>query len=444
MDQGRIPLQPFGSPMTRLARWRGHDIRGDGFLGHVAQVASTLPEHRYALNLCDQRYPFMVAFAAAMQRGQTNLLPPSRAPLVVAAIAADYPDCYVLTEQVVEAPGLERHVISIDGAPGAGPGTVTVDGAHLAAIVFTSGSTGKAQPNPKGWADLVAGARLACARFGITADTTIVATVPPQHMYGLETSVLMSLVGGATSHGGRPFFPLDIREALDEVAAPRILVTTPFHLKACMEAGLAWPPLRFVISATAPLSAAIAEKAEAAFGCPVLEIYGCTEAGSLASRRTVEGNLWRLYDGLRLEGTERGALLRGGHLPEAVVLNDRIEIRDAHSFVLHGRNADLINIAGKRASLGDLNHKLNEIEGVSDGIFIFDDTGSDGRVARLTALVIAPGLSERALIDALAGRLDPAFLPRRIHYVDALPRNESGKLPRAKLLALLKRVRGSS
>lgn len=444
MDHGRIPLLPFGFPRRTLARWRGRDITGEDFLGHVAQVASTLPGYRYALNLCEQRYPFMVAFAAAMQRGQTNLLPPNRAPLVVAATAADYPDCYVLIDQAVEVPGLEQHVIGIDLPSGAAAETVAVEGTHLAAIAFTSGSTGQTQPNPKRWADLVAGARLARARFGITAGTTIVATVPAQHMYGLEMSVLISLVSGATSHCGRPFFPLDIREALEEVAAPRVLVTTPFHLKACVEARLAWPQMSFIISATAPLSAAMAHKAEVAFGCPVLEIYGCTEAGSLASRRTVEGNLWRLYDGLHLEGSEGGILLTGDHLPEAVVLNDRIEIRDAQTFVLQGRNADLINIAGKRASLGHLNHKLNEIEGVLDGIFVFDDTGSEERVARLAALVNAPGLSERALLDALASRLDPAFLPRRIHYVDALPRNECGKLPRAELLALLGRAHRSS
>jgi len=262
-------------------------------------------------------------------------------------------------------------------------------------------------------------------------------------MYGLEISVLLPLVSGATSHGGRPFFPLDIRQALAEVPAPRVLVTTPIHLKACVEADLAWPATNFIISATAPLSCAMARKAEAAFGCAVLEIYGCTEAGSLASRRTVEGDSWRLYDGLRLEESARGTLLSGAHVPEAVVLNDRIEILDVGSFVLHGRNADLVNIAGKRASLGDLNHKLTEIEGVRDGIFVFDDTGRGERVTRLTALVIAPGLSERALRDALASRLDPAFLPRRIHYVDALPRNESGKLPRAELLCLLDRVRRS-
>jgi len=442
MDRGRIPPLPFGSPRRKLARWHGHDITDEGFLGHVAQVAATLPERRYALNLCAQRYPFMVAFAAAIQRGQTNLLPPNRAPLVVAAIAADYSDCYVLTDQPLDAPGLAQHVVEIEVPSAAEPGVAAVDGDHLAAIAFTSGSTGKAQPNPKRWADLLAGAELARKRFAIDAGTTIVATVPPQHMYGLEISVLLPLVSGAVSHGGRPFFPLDIREALGEVPTPRILVTTPIHLKACVEADLAWPPTRFIISATAPLSAAMARKAESAFGCPVLEIYGCTEAGSLASRRTVEDGPWRLYDGLRLEESERGTLLSGDHLPEAVILNDRIEIRSAHSFVLNGRNADLINIAGKRASLGDLNHKLNEIEGVRDGVFVFDDSGHEEHVARLTALVVAPGLGEQALLDALAGRLDPAFLPRRIRYVDALPRNESGKLPRTALLALLNRLRG--
>ena len=54
-------------------------------------------------------------------------------------------------------------------------------------------------------------------------------------------------------------------------------------------------------------------------------------------------------------------------------------------------------------------------------------------VTKLTAYVVAPGLSGEALMNALRQRIDAAFLPRRLHFVDALPRNETGKLPRQAL-----------
>ncbi len=59
----------------------------------------------------------------------------------------------------------------------------------------------------------------------------------------------------------------------------------------------------------------------------------------------------------------------GGHIETPAVMSDMIEpINDAH-FLLHGRKADLVNIAGKRHSLASLNHLLNSIPGVVDGAF---------------------------------------------------------------------------
>ncbi|MGB2973492.1 MAG: beta-hydroxyacyl-ACP dehydratase, partial [Candidatus Competibacter sp.] len=195
---------------------------------------------------------------------------------------------------------------------------------------------------------------------------------------------------------------------------------------------LRWPQTAFLISATAPLSPALAAQAEASFGAPVLEIYGCTEAGSIASRRTLDGDRWRLYDGFEL----RDGSLSGAHLPEPVPLNDVVEPCGAAEFKLLGRREDVVNIAGKRTSLGYLNHQLNAIDGVIEGVFLTPES-EEAEVVRLAALVVAPDLSKRQLLAALAQRLDPVFLPRPLVKVDALPRNETGKPTRAALLALL-------
>jgi acyl-coenzyme A synthetase/AMP-(fatty) acid ligase len=58
-------------------------------------------------------------------------------------------------------------------------------------------------------------------------------------------------------------------------------------------------------------------------------------------------------------------------------------------------------------------------------------------VHRIAALAVAPGLDEHAILDALRLAIDPLFLPRPLRLVAALPRNETGKLPRAALIALL-------
>jgi acyl-coenzyme A synthetase/AMP-(fatty) acid ligase len=346
-------------------------------------------------------------------------------------IAREYPQHYRLGDDDLNA-WLAGPVRGIARQP-----VPAIPSDHVAAIVFTSGSTGRPRPNAKRWGDLVAATRLAQRRFGFdpSRPASLVATVPPQHMYGLETSVLLPLLAGVSVHGGRPFFPEDIRQALTALPAPRILITTPIHLRVCVEAGLEWPELAFVISATAPLVPSLAAQSEQVFQTRILEIYGCSEAGSIASRRTLDGDLWCLYDGMRIE--QETGTVRALHLPESVVLHDGIECHDQRYFKLLGRSGDLVNVAGKRASLADLNHRLNEIPGVEDGVFILPEQSQD-RVGRLTALVVAPGLSESQVAAALAERVDAAFLPRPLHKVEGLPRNATGKLPRNALLALLR------
>ncbi|MCB1823323.1 MAG: acyl-CoA synthetase [Candidatus Competibacteraceae bacterium] len=423
----KLPLLSATAADTPIAWRRNRPIGRAAFLRHVGAVARRLSPARFIFNLCEDRYLFLVAFAAVGANGQTSLLPSSRAQLHLRDLAEEYPDNHRLTDNDVES-WLAPEAMDGDAVPV----IPTLPADQVMAVAFTSGSTGRAKPHPKRWGELVSGARQARQRFGFESGMTVVATVPAQHMYGLETTIMTPLASGASIHAGRPFFPEDVRAALESVPPPRVLVTTPVHLRACVQAELRWPAMAFLISATAPLAATLAERAETAFGAPVLEIYGCTEAGSIASRRTLDGERWRLYDGFSL----RDGALFGAHLPEPVPLSDELELRDEAGFRLLGRLGDLVNIAGKRTSLGYLNHQINQIAGVVEGVFwLPDDTGSE--VQRLMAVAVAPDLSERQILAALAERLDPVFLPRPLLKVERLPRNETGKVTRETLLALI-------
>jgi acyl-coenzyme A synthetase/AMP-(fatty) acid ligase len=68
-------------------------------------------------------------------------------------------------------------------------------------------------------------------------------------------------------------------------------------------------------------------------------------------------------------------------------------------------------------------------------VFFLPDGPQEG-ITRLVAFVVAPGLPREALLSALRARIDPAFLPRPLYYVDALPRAATGKLPREALAQL--------
>jgi acyl-coenzyme A synthetase/AMP-(fatty) acid ligase len=305
--------------------------------------------------------------------------------------------------------------------------------------LLTSGSTGTPRPHAKRWGPLVANiaaeaARLAefSGRAGL-AGLSIVATVPAQHSYGFESSVLLALLGGACCDAGRPFYPADIVSALERVPEPRALVTTPFHLKTLLRAGLPLPRLELLLSATAPLSPQLAAEAEAATGARLVEIYGCTEAGQVAARRTTAGDVWTTLGELRLwreaeaEGSAERFLVQGGHVTEPTPLADQLELLDAQRFRLLGRANDLIHVAGKRSSLAQLDFQLNRIPGVIDGAFWMPDEPEDG-IARPVALVVSDTLDAEAVRRALRQVLEPAFVPRRVVKVPALPREGTGKL----------------
>ncbi len=165
------------------------------------------------------------------------------------------------------------------------------------------------------------------------------------------------------------------------------------------------------------------------------EIFGFTEAGMVASRRTTEGPVWRLLPGVRLRADGESFWAEGGHIPQPARFTDIVEVIDAERFVVSGRTADLVNVAGKRASLAGLNAELLAIPGVVDGAFYLPEVEGGG-VERVAALVVAPGLNARRLRAELRRRIDPAFLPRPLHLVDRLPRNATGKISIESLRAL--------
>jgi acyl-coenzyme A synthetase/AMP-(fatty) acid ligase len=119
------------------------------------------------------------------------------------------------------------------------------------------------------------------------------------------------------------------------------------------------------------------------------------------------------------------------------LLGDAIEMTAPDRFRLLGRMGDLVNIAGKRSSLAYLNVQLSAIPGVEDGVFVMPPEETTEEVTRLMAFVVAPSLTVEIILAALRQRIDPAFMPRPLCLVPALPRNSVGKLPAEQLRQLL-------
>ena len=409
------------------------------FLADADALAARLPAGRALLNMCHDRYHFAVGFAAGLVSGKVSLQPASQSAETLVRIRADFPDVVCLCDGDFDPLDLPR--CDFPALSTADPHKVTdiprIPADRVAAILFTSGSTGLPQPHRKTWGRLVANGRAEATALGLDRTPhTLVGTVPVQHSYGFESTFLLALHGGCAFWSGKPFYPQDIVAALDAVPRPRLLVTTPFHLSTLLSADIDLPAIDQLLSATAPLSATLAAEAETRTGAPLHEIYGSTESGQLASRRTTDGAAWTLLPGVHLEQDADCTTACDGHVEGRVALSDVIELLPDRRFLLHGRHADLINIAGKRTSLAYLNHQIAAVPGVVDAAFFLPDDESAGGITRLTAFVVAPTLDSRQLLAALRPRIDALFLPRPPIFVDALPRNGTGKLPRSALQAL--------
>ena len=439
-----IALLAHTSPEAPVAYRAGKPVPAWQFLADVEQLSALIPRGVAVLNACSDRYRFAVGLAAAFIADRVSLLPPTHTPEVVRQIRAMSAGVICLTDHRHCSIDLPQIGFPDRAAPRAALYQVPfIPAQRVVAEVFTSGSTGVPLPHRKRWGALVNCVRVAASRLGFDSaqPMTVVATVPPQHMYGFETSVLLALQSNHAFCAEHPFYPADICSVLAAVPPPRTLVSTPVHLRALLATNLAPPALHAVVSATAPLDEVLARQVEQRFGAPLVEIYGSTESGQIASRHPTRSKIWHLYPGVTLSTRAERIWASGGHIETPVALGDHIEPLDEEHFELGARLQDVVNIAGKRNSISYLNHQLLTIPGVQDGAFFLPQEVGDSPtgVARLCALVVAPALDCATVLRHLRERIDPVFLPRPLRLVTALPRNSTGKLSVQVLRSLMGR-----
>jgi acyl-coenzyme A synthetase/AMP-(fatty) acid ligase len=419
-----LRLLAIDTPDACVVRYGDTTIRAGQFVAQAEELARALPRASHVINLAENRYHFLLGWAAACLRDQVTLLPPGRTDDVLAKLRHEYPDHHTLDDAMIEQ-RISR------AAPGQTMNWLLPE-SRVVAIAFTSGSTGEPQAHPKTWGSLFHNSKLAAAEVLGGPERSLISTVPPQHMYGLEASLLSALNAQCFLFDGKPFYPADVRRALEAMPAPRTLVTTPAHLKVLAEAAVELPVLDRVVSATAPLPADLARRIEIAWGTQLVEIYGCTEAGVMAHRRPTQSECWRTFAGGTMTNVDGVASYYAPQLAAPVPLQDVLELRSATEFFLRGRAADMIKVAGKRASLQELTRQILAVPGVEDAVVFLPDTD-----LRPAAAVVAPGLTAAAILRELRAHLDGVFVPRPLLIVERLPRNNVGKLPREALLQLL-------
>ncbi len=422
------------------------------FFAQARRLAQALPCAGHVINLCETRHGFMLGFAAALLRSQVSLLPPGRGRGDWEALARRYPGATLVSEKPV--PGADTVALGafLEERSAGALDIPAIDACAIAAILFTSGSTGEPAAHAKAWGPLCRGAQLLAAALGWSARPghAVIGSVPPQHMFGLESTVMLPWQSGVAMHAHVPLLAADLECALADCGRPAWWMTTPVHLRAPLQASSAMPGLQGVVASTMSLAPALAVSAESAWGAPVIELYGSTETGALATRRTAREQSWTPLPGVVLREQGKGEAARvlatGPHIDPPALLGDRLDLGHDGRFLWLGRVGDMVKVAGKRASLAALDGALARIPGVADGAFAFAPqagaAGEQSRPARrLAAFFVSETLDAARVLAQLRALIDPAFLPRPLHRVARLPRNANGKLTQAGLAQLFAQQR---
>ncbi len=411
-----------------VAVYCGREISVAELFGCAYHAAKGLPEGVRLVNICSNRFHFLVYFLAAMLQGGRSVFPSNKLNNTVssllqggASVVSDSPLDFVQKQNQINVQEINiREVGNFDG------NIAFVEEEYVAAEVYTSGSTGAPSRLYKKWSTLYSTALKLGERFDSEVGNQallVLATVPCQHMYGLETSVVMPLFSNLVAAEGTPFYPSDILGERKKSERPCRLITTPVHMRSLDGADLQGnASFSQLISATAPLDVNLARSIERKLDLEVCEIFGFSEAGSIATRITTKEEQWRLLCGYHLESWQDGAALYCRKDEPPHVFPDNIEVLNDSSFRFMSRANDTINVGGKRMSLNELLLKLLALDDVEDAYLYIPD-GSD----RPAGFVVCKG-EIRQVLEQLFYSVDPVFLPRPLKKIDKILRNPTGKV----------------
>lgn len=404
------------------------------FLDLVSQLSNIIEYGKPLVNLCETRLWFAVSFCAGLFNDSHTILPQNNQVDTIHGLLQRFPDAVILTDSeqcVVEG----AFNVSLQDYSGLVSKKTAFTARPCAVRVYTSGSTGDPKELKKSWGTLAQTAQKLISRFQCKNwHGPIISTVPSQHMYGLEMALMLPFLGGPSVLDEAPFYASDFLSVMKKQETAINVVTTPFHLQNILTTDNDLEQVENIICATSVLSKELAFQAEDRCHAVVQEIFGCSEAGSFATRKTTTDVEWTLLDGFALNMINGRAYLEGDHFDDVIALDDVIELTGDQTFRVSGRSKEMLNVAGKRSSIGEILSKLLSIPGVNDAaVFVPQKNNKHARPAALVVTI----LSKKDIMKSLAKVLDPVFIPRPLKIVVEIPRNLTGKVVKEALEGFL-------
>jgi acyl-CoA synthetase (AMP-forming)/AMP-acid ligase II len=350
----------------------------------------------------------------------------------------------------------------------------------VAAIIYTTGTTGR----PKGvmltHANLLFVACATAEVRGLASTDTVYATLPISHTLGLSGVLLAALLSGAGIRLPGRFDPNRALHALDEqdvsvmIGTPAMYTLLVDYAKRAGKLPIRAPSLRLISSAGAPLDAATKNEVEAAFAQPLHNGYGISECGpsititSPASPRT-DCSVGRLLPGIQAKlVAEDGTLVQDiGELlvrspgvmkgyyraPEetAAAIDDAGWFRTGDlarrdrcgNFFIVGRAKEMIIRFGFNVYPAEVEAVLNAHPAVLRSAVVGRQSGSSEDIVAFAELTDPSAATAEDIADFIAPRLAPHKRPTEIRFVPAMPMSANGKILKAELARLYAIVPGA-
>ena len=477
-DAAPAIVAPERDPLTHgelraLLSRLGAELRAAG-VGRVDRVAIVLPNgpelaiaflatasHATAAPLSPAYTEGEFRFCLDDLRARVLLTLPDDAPQAHAAAGPDVLRLSLEGEgrQLRLVAGGGAHEPSEDAAPGA---------EDTALVLHTSGTTSRPKLVPLTQRNLAASAGNIVASLALTPEDRCLNVMPLFHIHGLVAAVLSSLAAGGSVACTPGFDGFRFFRWIEELAPTWYTAVPTMHQLILQRARqhtelAARRPFRFMRSSSASLPPSLMRELEEAFEAPLIEAYGMTEAAHQMAAHP-------LPPGVRKPGSvglgtgvaiaildEAGHELPGGSVGEVAIRGQSVTpgyeanpAANASAFAagwfrggdqgyldedgylfLTGRLKEIINRGGEKISPREIDEVLIQHEAIDQCVaFAMPHRRLGEEVAAAVVLADGASLSERELRDFAAERLAAFKVPRRVVFLDEIPKGPTGKLQR--------------
>ncbi|HET9218429.1 MAG TPA: acyl--CoA ligase [Terriglobia bacterium] len=344
------------------------------------------------------------------------------------------------------------------------------DSDGIALVLHTSGSTGRPKRVPLKHRNLAVSAQNIIKTYDLGPTDVALIAMPLFHVHGLVASTLATLASGGTVVVPSKFNPLSFWRTVRDTRATWYSAVPTIHslllARATSERPQGAENLRFIRSCSAALSPEMMHNLEAAFGAPVLEAYGMTEAshqmasnplppaarkpGSVGPGTGVKIAIMDTEGNLLPTGTAGEVVIQGPNVIEGYENNPEANataftkgwfrtgdqgILDADNYLqLTARIKELINRGGEKISPREIDEVLLAHPCISEAVSFGVPHQTWGEEVA-AAVVLKGAASEPDLLAFCKERLADFKRPKKIHIVETIPRTATGKIQRKAVAA---------